>query len=123
MTEMLIDYLRRIHANCEEAERLARAVSMRCWKRIGEQIVEMKKDGAIDIGGRPKPIDEHDRFNESTKVKLADLGITPDQSSNYQAMAAIPEPVFDEKREKMIRGEERVSKKSLVELLLRAGYS
>jgi hydroxymethylpyrimidine/phosphomethylpyrimidine kinase len=80
--EMLIDYLRRIHSNCEEAERLAHAVSMRCWKRIGEQLKEMKEDGVIVQGGDKKS------SSSAMILKLTDLGITPNQSSNYQAMAA-----------------------------------
>lgn len=53
-----------------------------------QQIVDMKEDGVI-VEGQPRTID----VNDSTRIKLANLGITPDQSSNYQAMAAIPEPV------------------------------
>ncbi|OWY64808.1 hypothetical protein B7486_45305 [cyanobacterium TDX16] len=90
MAEMLVDYLRRIHSNCVEAEHLAQAISVRCKRRIGEQIVDMKESGMLSKG-QPSNID----VDDNTRVKLADLGITPDQSSNYQAMAAIPEPVFD----------------------------
>ncbi|MDZ4871976.1 MAG: hypothetical protein CLLPBCKN_001364 [Chroococcidiopsis cubana SAG 39.79] len=69
---------------------MAHVISIRCKRRIGEKIVDIKENGKMDVGGNPDPIVRVDR------VKLADLGITPDQSSNYQAMAAIPEPVFDE---------------------------
>lgn len=114
LTEMLIDYLRRIHMNCEEAERLAHAVSIRCKRRIGEQLVEMKEDGLITKGHHRNDIDEHDIINR-TVTKLADIGITPDQSSNYQAMAAIPEPVFDELVDAVVKGVEAPTKKAIVE--------
>ncbi|OWY64726.1 hypothetical protein B7486_45680 [cyanobacterium TDX16] len=110
MTEMLIDCLRRIHSNCEEAERLAHAVSIRCKRRIDEQIVELKEDGKM-AEGQPSTI----HIDDSTRVKLADLGITPNQSSNYQAMAAIPEPVFDELVHKIVEGTQAPSKKVIVE--------
>lgn len=89
MAEMLIDYLRLIHFNCIESERLAQAISLRCKYRIGEQIIEMKEDGMLERG-RPKIVDDNDHYIPVSSVKLTDLGITKDQSSNYQAIAAIP---------------------------------
>ena len=91
---MLIDYLRRIHLNCEEAERMAHSISLRYKRRIGEQIVEMKEDGVIRRGKLNNVDIDDDDFDNKTVVKLSDLGITPDQSSDYQAMAAIPDPLI-----------------------------
>ncbi|MDV2994959.1 MAG: hypothetical protein N4J56_004613 [Chroococcidiopsis sp. SAG 2025] len=42
--------------------------------------MEMKEDGKM-VEGQPSTI----HIDDSTRVKLADLGITPNQSSNYQA--------------------------------------
>lgn len=97
---------------------MAHAISLRCKRRIGEQIVNMKEEGLIVHGARGKGINQYGGELvdvDSTKVKLSDLGITPDESSDYQAMAAIPEPEFDDKVTKMVKGEEPITKSKLVQ--------
>ncbi|WP_181824279.1 hypothetical protein [Chroococcidiopsis thermalis] len=49
--------------------------------------MELKEDGVITQGHNKHDVD----VDDNTRVKLEQLGITRDQSSNYQAMAAIPE--------------------------------
>lgn len=55
--------------------------------------MDMKEDGLIQQGSRGVGKSGID-VSDSTKVRLEQLGITPNQSA--QAMAAIPEPVFDD---------------------------
>ena len=43
--------------------------------------------------GRPKIVDSHDHFAPTTT--LAGLGVSKDESSNYQRLAAVPEAKFE----------------------------
>jgi hypothetical protein len=87
---------------------MAGAIAILCHRRIGEQIIGMKEEGIIRRGKLNNVDIDYDDIDNRTVVKLADLGITRDESSKYQAMAAIPEPVFDESFS--ISGEEHLER-------------
>lgn len=70
----------------------ATEIKVRAERRTGELLREREKHD----GGRPagKPVKIEDQFS-SKPPKLADLKITKQQSSDWQALAAIPAPEFE----------------------------
>ena len=80
-------------ANDYELERDAAVARVRAERRCGELLAEMDKAK----GGRPIENRSHDStgFVAETKT-LSDLGITKDQSSKWQRLAAIPEKEFED---------------------------
>jgi len=84
-------------ANNLEAEAQAREVRMRAERKVGELLRDQKASGErASAGGN--------RGNQHTggivvsddNATLSDLGVTRDQSSQWQQLAEIPEEEFDE---------------------------
>lgn len=75
-------------ANNEEAERQAREIRLRAERRAGELLTEMEK---AKPGRRPANPSQATRDIKP----LAELGISYDQSSRWQKLAAIPEAEFE----------------------------
>ena len=82
-----------------EAQNDAAEVRLRAERRAGELLAQLE----LDAGGRPRSA--KDRRSEnllppvtgfSPPVRLDDLHITRRQSSQWQQMARVPEPVFEE---------------------------
>jgi len=73
-----------------EAERKACEIRIRAERKAGELLREMKENGMrrIAADGRPKE-------KASDAPTLTDLGITRDQSSQWQRLAAIPAEEFE----------------------------
>lgn len=63
---------------------LAAEIRLRAERRAGELLAEMRQKGE-----RKKPGDNR-KTSRSTTSQLSDLGISRDQSSNWQKVAAIP---------------------------------
>lgn len=80
-------------AKNREAERKAGEVRIRAERRAGQLLAEMKQSGERSNGYAPQKKVES---RATTPPKhLADLGITRDQSSKWQQLAAIPEAEFE----------------------------
>ena len=71
-----------------EAESRAAKIRLRAERRCGQLLKDMKANGQRDNGkGNRNP----DLKSERLTPKLADLGISKQQSSDWQKLAAIPE--------------------------------
>jgi hypothetical protein len=86
-----------------DAERGAAAVRIRAERRVGQLLAEMKAAGQRqDRGGNGGHNARNQTSQSATsaptaaKETLADLGITRDQSSQWQKLAEIPEEKFEE---------------------------
>lgn len=81
-------------ANDYELERDAAIARVRAERRCGELLAEMHKAKGTDYGGTG-----HDtraaRASYSPPRTLSDMGITYDQSSKWQRLAAVPEAEFE----------------------------
>jgi hypothetical protein len=74
---------------------MATDIKMRAERRAGELLREMGERGERDQG---KGGDRKSQSSDTTvKTKLSDIGITKDQSSRWQKLAAMPEKQFEEK--------------------------
>ena len=74
---------------CVSPERLAPRSRVRAERRAGELLAEMPLlNGARGIG---KKVESH-----GTIPLLSDLGISRDQSSRWQKLAAVPEDKFEQ---------------------------
>lgn len=82
------------------AERQAAEVRIRAERRAGELLREMKENGQRDSGGRGR-IESRGTTQLKNPPRLQDLGITKDQSSKWQQLAAVP----DEEFERAVRGD------------------
>lgn len=78
----------------QDAMNEAAEVKLRAERKAGEALSDMAKNP----GGQPEQARSTDSARESVEraPRLADLGITPKQSMNWQAEASVPEPVFEE---------------------------
>lgn len=77
-----------------EAERKAGEIRLRAERRAGELLKEMKASG--ERASSRDNLNQGPKSNGPTSGKrLSDLGITRDQSSQWQKLAAIPEPEFE----------------------------
>lgn len=72
-------------------ERKCAEIRIRAERRCGELLRQMKERGdRARQGGDRKSKLQHGI------LKLADLGVTPRQSAEFQQVAAIPQPIFDD---------------------------
>ena len=69
-----------------EAAVAASLLRVRAERRVGELLAAQ----IAHEGGRPKTVDADDGF-----PRLAEIGLTRDESSKYQRLAAVPEEKFD----------------------------
>lgn len=74
-------------AKNQDAERKVAEIRIRAERRAGQLLTEMKEKGERRAQGQPKEM--------SGAATLPDLGITRDQSSQWQQLAEIPEPEFE----------------------------
>lgn len=72
-----------------EAQNSAAEIKLRAERRAGEMLKVAPKHPGAARPRTPWPADM------ALPPKLSDIGVSPKQSSNWQAMAAIPEPAFD----------------------------
>ena len=91
-------------------------IKLRAERRVGEMLDEMEKNP----GGRPKENLSHDCTGLS---KLSDLGITRNQSSNWQRIASIPEEIFDHHIEQTKQGHKELTTISTLKLAKRLNKS
>lgn len=75
-----------------EIENHGAEIRLRAERKGGEMLVASAVNGERDPGGRGPRVESSDATQLPT---LATLGITRDQSSDWQAVAAIPEPEFE----------------------------
>jgi hypothetical protein len=83
----LEEYARR--AQNREAEEQAREIRLRAEKRCGDMLGEMEKAK----GGQPY---QSGRTTGSLPKPLSDLGISRDQSSQWQKLADVPDEIFEQ---------------------------
>jgi hypothetical protein len=92
-----------------EAERQAAEVRIRAERRAGELLREMKTNGERESSGGDRKSSSCDpRMIQPEKRSLQSLGITYDQSSKWQQLAAVPEAEF----ERVVRGSGRPKESS-----------
>lgn len=65
----------------------ATEIKVRAERRCGEMLRDSAETGQRNTGGKPS--------HDATVTKLRDLGITRDQSSRYQKLAAMPAEHFE----------------------------
>jgi hypothetical protein len=103
-------------AQNQEAERKACEIRIRAERRAGEILRDMEKaKGAMgNPGGQGAPVVRSQDATAQAPKTLSDLGINKTQSSRYQALANIPEDIFEQHLA------DPVSKPSTVGLINRA---
>jgi len=77
--------------NNRQAEQKVARIRLRAERKVGALLEEMKSNGQRDSGNGGN---RRSRSSDST-VKLSDLGITKNQSSKFQKLAAIPVEDFE----------------------------
>jgi phage N-6-adenine-methyltransferase len=75
-----------------EAERRCCEIRLRAERKAGQLLTDMPKDK----GGRPEKNLSFDPTGFRDVKTLADLGVTRDQSSQWQKVATLPEEAFEE---------------------------
>jgi hypothetical protein len=75
-----------------EAEEQARKVRLRAEKECGKRLRERE----MAKGGRPTENPSTDTRGLSEREPLADLGISYDQSSQWQKLADVPDEIFEQ---------------------------
>lgn len=89
-------------AKDSEMIRWATEIKVRAERRAGEMLREMaargeramRTDGS-KFGGNGRPLAGSSGRPANTPVRLADMGVTKDQSSRWQALAAMPAEHFE----------------------------
>ena len=76
-----------------EAEHKAAEIRIRAERKAGEMLREMKLNGSRQNHGRPRTGKSSKRSDAPT---ISNLGISKDQSSQWQRLAEIPEDEFEE---------------------------
>jgi hypothetical protein len=104
----LIEYARR--AKDVEMEVWARGVRELAERRAGQLLIEMKERGERHTG-------HGDQKSESLTTipiqTLSDMGVSPDQSSQWQKKARLTEAEFEAKQEGTIRNSRRAENSAL----------
>lgn len=74
--------------------RMATEIKVRAERRCGEMLRESAKNGerATPKTANPSGLPSS---NDTTRVTLSDIGLTRDESSRYQKLAAMPEEYFE----------------------------
>jgi len=75
----------------------ATEIRLRAERRAGQMLAEMKERGERQKPGDASGEADTRAARVSPKPKLSDLGITHDQSSKWQKLAALPEEKFEER--------------------------
>src|SRR5438093_836934 len=91
--ERLRLYLRQTNESLE-MQNDAAEIGLRAERRAGEMLKQGAENGDRAIKGQPKKEIYHDGIL-SQPVTLKEIGISPNQSSRWQAMANIPEEEFE----------------------------
>lgn len=88
--EALRKYAQQTGESLENRNMLAE-IELRAIRRAGKLLIEMKENGEREgHGGNRKS------NSSKTSLKLSDVGITYDQSSDWQAVAELPEDDFEQ---------------------------
>lgn len=101
----------RAHQLGIEAENHAAEIKLRAERKGGELLVESAESGERQTGGNPQL-----SRDATVAPTLAELGITRDQSSRMQAIAAIPEPEFEAVLADTRAAGERITSNGMVRL-------
>ena len=98
-----------------EAQNQAAELKLRAERRAGEMLASMdrvkKEDNLI-----PNAFYSNSQPMSSSKPKLDDLGVTSNQSSNWQRIAKIPQPEFERHIEQTKAQEQELTTASTVRL-------
>jgi len=79
-----------------EIEKFAKRIRLRAERRAGELLVEMKASGTRAKKGQPRKSNiTHDDITSKASKTLDELGVTPNQSSQWQKIAEVPEAKFE----------------------------
>lgn len=68
----------------------ATEIKVRAERRAGEMLTVMPKAKGVKFDGRSPDV-EFRQYHDDSAQTLADIGVTPVQSSRWQALAAMPE--------------------------------
>lgn len=77
------DYARAARMSLD-AQNSAAAIRLEAEAKAGELLVRMKATGERAREG------DNQRYSQAATTSLADIGVTPDESSRWQAVAAVP---------------------------------
>ncbi len=77
-----------------ESQNYAAEIKLRAERRAGELLSEMERHRQSD--GRPPSTEVSPAVTHPERPRLDDLGVTRMQSSRWQVVAAIPEPIFEQ---------------------------
>jgi N6-adenosine-specific RNA methylase IME4 len=91
--EALRQYAKQAGESLDSQNRIAE-IKLRAERRAGELIAEMPKAKGSDYGGKPA-IAGNRVLPSNPPPTLSDLGISKIESSRFQAIASVPEPIFD----------------------------
>ena len=91
-------------------------LKVRAERRAGELLKEME----LDKGGGDRKSDNyknhHSHDATSDSLKLSDIGISKDQSSRWQSMSSIPEPIFENHIREVVGKEQELTSSELLRL-------
>lgn len=107
--EALRQYSKRQKESMDIQNKMAE-ITLRCTRRMGEMLQEMIPHD----GGRPSEKPSHDA--RVSAPRLEDLGITYSESSRCQAIASLPEQVFEQHIEEVKGKHEELTQAGLIKL-------